>query len=773
MINKNCCKNHQLYNIVPIIYNFALCLSFNKKDSILFLENPRIVYAVNIDSYDLSPSNAVLGSDFLGINHHQIKQGSNLSTKSDKKNRSNFISDDPVDNKKTKLANKKKKFGKSTLNNDDFFIKDTDFVKDVNFEDLNFSLARPIKNRRQKKREKINKHTFNDIQSKTSVNNFTSSQNSGVYNEGITKKIILNTPLTVQQLAGQLNVSEASIITWLFLQGISVTINDVIDISIATKVAHRYGFLTVDSKDSQFSSNHADLYDLKPSESSEVKNGITRAPVVTIFGHVDHGKTTFLDYITKTNLVNNEVGGITQSIRGYEIYHPYMSAKKKIIFLDTPGHEAFVNMRLRSAETTDIAVLMVAADDGVQPQTVEAINYVIKHKIPYIVAINKADKEDIDLNKVTNQLVKYNIQSDPLNNTIFNISALTGYNITVLLDRICHLSNSLDLKANLKDSARGVIMDAYLDKKVGPVATIILKNGTLNLGDVVVAGNVYGKIKSIKDTSGVKMSSAYSSTVIQILGFSTVPSAGLSFCTAKNEKSAKNLVADYSKKHSDDTKLLNSRVTWQSHDSYVDLRQVNLILKADTQGSVEAIIYAFSKIPQNKVQINVISRGLGSIYDKDLDLALTSKSIILGFNVQLLSSIQNSAEKLKVTIKNFSVIYDLLDYIKTYMLTLMPQQYEKLLIGSAVVQTVFHMNKGTVAGCFVTSGVLKQNAYIIVYRGSQIVYEGILSSLKQLKTSVSEVLQGNECGVMCSNYSLWQKLDNIEVFDMTEKTKVL
>nr|AOM64512.1 translation initiation factor 2 [Riquetophycus sp.] len=641
--------------------------------------------------------------------------------------------------------------------------------EEVNVDALKMALLRPSKVKRQPKRQKIRKNN-ND-------NNILSNQELFHENtndkELINKVIALSSPLTIQELSGKIHVSEASIITWLFLQGISVTINQMVDVSIATKVAKNYGFNIVDSTD------HLNLKSHQPDKvllDTKVNKGIRRSPIITIFGHVDHGKTTLLDYIRKTNLVDREPGGITQSITGYEVDYNYMGSIEKLIFIDTPGHEAFTCMRSRGAEITDMAVLLVAADDGLKPQSIEAINHIISRKIPYIVAINKIDKSDIKINKIKEQLAQYCIQDRHWGgeSIILNISALTGMNVDSLLSNICQLSSSLNLQANMDESAEGIIVESYLDKTIGSIAIVVIKNGTLKLGDIIVSGSTYGRVKSIINSSGIKIESIGASAIVQICGFSSVPQTGLKFYVVDDERQAKNLCSNNNiNDNYQRSNILNTRVTLENYSNDIIVKKVNLIVKADTQGSMEAILNAFSQIPQSKVQINIISCSLGSVFDADLDLALTSNSIIIGFNINILSTISSHANKLKIILEKFNVIYDLLDFVNNYMLSLVEPEYDRISLGKASVETVFNMNKGSVAGCFVNIGCLKKGSYIVVYRNDKVVYEGLLDSLRHLKDDVNQVLAGNECGVMSKDYDSWQKADLIESFEMIQRKKVL
>lgn len=771
----NILNNYKLFKVRERNYNFSFCLSYEKQDFIFLLERPKLVYLLeNIDS-NSSKSEIMMGTVFLKNIQEQKQEKPliNFNNKFDKKNKNNIKLNEDIENRRNRTKQKKKNRSKINLVSNNIFIEHTDIVSDVNVDSFNLALMRPAKVNKSKRKRLLKKNTVNNSISKKNIKDkklsTSTTSNQDIDSQVLfSKKIILDSPLTIQQLSDKLSIPEAAIITWLFLQGISVTINQVVDISIATKVAKHYDFIISES------ANHNKSNDLfNSSHNDNIVNGIQRPPIITIFGHVDHGKTSLIHSIRKTNSVSLEAGGITQSITAYEVDWQYMSSIHKLIFLDTPGHEAFTGMRLRSAEVTDLAILLVAADDGLKPQTIEAINHIMSRKIPYIVAINKIDKDNIDLVKIKEQLIQYNIIDKEWggDSTIIAISALKDINIDSLLSSICELSQLQGFKANPEAFAEGTVIEGNLDKKIGPIATVVIKNGTLKIGDIIISGNMYGKVKLIVNPNKIKINQAGPSSIVQVLGFSSVPQAGLKFYCLDDEKEAKQLIAAKFNDSYSFSRLLNTRITLDTTST--SFKQVNLILKTDTQGSIEAIINSFSQISQEKVQINIISSSLGSISDKDLDLAITSNSIILGFNITTSNNINVSADKLNIQIKTFDVIYNLLDYIKQYMLHLVDPEYDKVLIGLATVQTVFNINKGTVAGCIVDSGKLRKNAYIDIYHNSNLVYKGLLNSLKRLKDDVDEVSVGHECGVMCLDYNLWNSFDKIEAYELVEKKKVL
>jgi len=752
--------NKFLYSYKSLVTNqarksFIPCVSIDKKESMLLLINPQIVHS----SEEINkPSNN--GFSDLNTSFNDIVEASNsnntaFSEKFDKKNKNNIQLLDPLEIKKNKLKQKKKNRSKINLEHDEVVLNKNQNMK-VDSETLAMSLMRPHNPNKQKKRKRFKIESSVDQLSLSKP--VAEKEKFNISN----KEIVLDNPLTIQELSEKLKIPVAEIITWLFLKGISVTINQVVDTFIATEVAKNYDFKVLGAQNNY-----------KNQISIQTNEGIKRAPIITLFGHVDHGKTTLLDKIRKTNLVNQEAGGITQTIAGYEVEWKENDHLKKLIFLDTPGHEAFAGMRLRGAQVTDLAVLVVAADDGLKPQTLEAIDYIINKKLPFIVAINKIDKDSSNIDKVKRELAEHDIIGQDLggNISIVEISALTGYNIDKLLSNLCILSDLKDLRSDPSKPAEGTILEAHLDKQKGAVANILIQNGTLRVGDIIISDNISGKVKVIIDNNRKKINNVQSTSIVEIWGFSSVPNAGSNIKVLKDEKTAKQIISEYVYNNESITKTLNSRVTLDSYINKSIPKQVNLILKTDTQGSI--IINAFAQIPQEKVQINILSANSGQIADKDIELALTSNSIVLGFNVSLSSNIRNTVEQSGVLIKEFNVIYDLLNYIQEYMLNFVNPEYDKLVIGNATVQTVFSINKGSVAGCLVNSGKLKKQAYITIYRNKIVVYDGILSSLKHLKDDVDEVHALNECGVMCSNYHLWEKKDFIEAYELNQKERTL
>ena len=435
-------------------------------------------------------------------------------------------------------------------------------------------------------------------------------------------------------------------------------------------------------------------------------------------------------------------------------------------------------MRFRGIQITDIALLIVAADDGLKPQTIESINHITSKKIPYIVVINKIDKSNINILKIKEELAQYNIVDKELGGdaNILEISALKNQNIDKLLSQICELSLLQDLKGNTDKLADGLILEAYLNKKRGIVANLVIKNGILTIGDYIVSGRIYGRVKNILNYSDEFIKQSGPSSIVEVLGFSKMPIAGTFFQVVLTEKEAKLCIANNITNENISYRpldLLNTRITLDTSDQDSQAKQLNLIIKTDTQGSLEAILNMFSQIPQQKVQLNVLNASAGNISNNDINLAQTSNALVLGFNIKMSLNIQDRSKKFRVSIEGFNIIYNLLNYVKENMLNLIDPEFDQVFLGSATVQTVFNVNKKTVAGCLVNKGKLIKDAHLNIYRNNDIVYTGILNSLKRIKDDVLEVNTNTECGVMCNNYNLWKKDDVIEAYNLIEKIKTL
>nr|YP_009392686.1 translation initiation factor 2 [Bostrychia tenella]ARW61248.1 translation initiation factor 2 [Bostrychia tenella] len=745
--------NYIYVSISTVTLRYTFYVSTTYLEHILKLESPKLIDS----SSSLTNINHVVDNTFI----NKI----NSSNKFGKKYKDDIYSQDVLEIKKSKSQlNKKNRRGFNPLDipRESIFIDTQDNFFDTQSLDISTSKIQKLNKSKKKDKTKIE-----FISNSSKISDYSQKQNfSNLHNTN--KNVLLNVPLTIQELSHKLNIPAAEIITYLFLKkAISATINQVIDVSIAEEIASSYNFNVLRSE----VNNKHDIEYLNDLSDDSIK--VKRSPIITILGHVNHGKTTLLDSILKTNLVKKEYGGITQSISGYEIESLNNSHLYKLVFLDTPGHEAFESMRIRGIQVTDIVLLVVAADDGLQNQTIEAIKHIQKTDLPYIIVINKVDKKDVNIDRIQENLAFHGIVSEKLggNAKVVEVSALTGQNIDGLLSKICQLSDIKNFTADPNQFGSGTILESYLDKTQGPVANVIVQNGTVKLGDIVVTSNTYGKIKNIINTRGIKIDTSTPSSIVRLLGFDLVPHVGTLFKVVSSEREAKNYIISCSKNETlnKTLKSLNSRIT---SDCNINIKHLNLIIKTDTQGSLEAILNLLSKLSQAKVQINIISANFGMISNTDIELAIATKCIIISFNLNKRSQINNLIKKHDINFRNFNVIYDLFDYIKNCMLDLIDPEYDKKFIGRAVVQTIFDMNKGSVAGCIVKEGKLKKMSHVHVLRKNKITYQGTLTSLKRIKEDVEEVLSNNECGVMC-NYNLWQKNDIIESYELTLRPKTL
>ncbi|HBY55740.1 MAG TPA: translation initiation factor IF-2 [Coxiellaceae bacterium] len=576
----------------------------------------------------------------------------------------------------------------------------------------------------------------------------------------VVKEISIPETLTVSELAQKMSVKAAEVIKVMMKMGAMATINQVLDQDTAALVAEEMGCKTKLLKETVLEDSIALLDDVASVES------LTRAPVVTIMGHVDHGKTSLLDYIRRTKVAAREAGGITQHIGAYHVNTP----RGMITFLDTPGHEAFTAMRARGAKCTDIVVLIVAADDGVMPQTVEAILHAQAAKVPLIVAINKIDKPEADPERIRTELTKYNIvPEDWGGDTIFQkISAKTGEGVDNLLESILILAEVQELKAPVDCAARGVVIESHLDKGHGPVASVLVQRGTLRQGDILLAGLHYGKVRGMFDDAGKKVTQVGPSIPVEVLGLSGVPSAGDEAIVVANEKKAREVALFRQGKYRDvklakqqAAKLENILVRMQEKG----VKVLNVVLKTDVQGSSEAISDTLTKIASDEVRIKVVFSGVGGITESDINLALASEGIVIGFNVRADATAKRIAEREGVDLRYYSVIYKLVDDIKAALTGMLSPKYEEQITGLVEVREVFRSSKlGAIAGCMVLEGTIKRGNPIRVLRDNVVIYQGELESLRRFKEDMQEVRQGMECGIGVKNYNDIKVGDQIEIY---------
>ncbi|MBR2704189.1 MAG: translation initiation factor IF-2 [Clostridia bacterium] len=570
--------------------------------------------------------------------------------------------------------------------------------------------------------------------------------------------------ITVKDLATELKKTSGEVITKLMSLGIMATINNELDFDTAFLVASEFGVTAtkkevVNEEDVLFDESEDREEDLLP-----------RPPVVVVMGHVDHGKTSLLDAIRKTNVIEGEAGGITQHIGAYKVN----VNGREITFLDTPGHEAFTSMRARGAQITDIAILVVAADDGVMPQTVEAINHAKAAEIPIIVAVNKIDLPDANIEKIKQDLMQYDLVSEEWGgDTIFvPISAKKGLNINNLLEMVLLVADMKELKANPNKQSKGAVIEARLDKAKGPIASMLVQRGTLNVGDTIVVGTSIGRIRAMKNDKGQSVKEAGPSTPVEVMGLTEVPEAGDTFYEVKNEKMAKHLI-EKRKLQEREKSLSNTNVVtlnnlFEKMESE-NLKQLNLIVKADVQGSSEAIKQSLEKLSNDEVKVKVIHSVAGAVNESDVQLAKAAEAIIIAFNVRPVGSAKEMAEKEGVEIKQYSIIYKAIEDVEAAMKGLLDPIYEEKVIGNAQVRQTFKVSSvGTIAGCYVLDGKVERNAGVRVIRDSVVIHEGKLASLKRFKDDVKEVTKGFECGCQIEDYNDLKEDDIIEFFVMEE-----
>ncbi len=590
------------------------------------------------------------------------------------------------------------------------------------------------------------------------------------------EKIVLTSNLTLRELSDKLNTPETDIIKNLFFKGIAVNITQTLDLDTARLVAEELGVEVEIPEEKSAATKETEMLDAEDLEKLQ-----HRPPVVTIMGHVDHGKTTLLDSIRKSQVAQGEAGGITQHIGAYHVDIEHNGQEQQIVFLDTPGHEAFTAMRARGTRVTDIAVLVVAADDGVQPQTREAISHAKAAEVPLVVAINKVDKPEANPDRIKQGLSEQGlVPEDWGGDTIMvPVSALKGDNLDTLLEMILLVAEIEELSANPDRAAKGTVIEAHLDRARGPVATLLVQNGTLRVGDIIVAGSVLGKIRAMIDDRGEKVEAATPSFAVEILGLNEVPEAGDEFDVYTSEKEARALAqsrADTQRNTRLQEAMSSRRVTLSSLSAQAqegELKELNLILKADVQGSVEAILGSLQQLPQGEVQIRVLLAAPGEVTETDVDLAAASGAVIVGFNTTLASNSRQAADREGVDIRQYNIIYKLLDEIQGAMEGLLdPEEVEETL-GQAEVRAVFPVGRGTVAGSYVQSGKIVRNCQIRVRRKGEVVYQGNLDSLKRIKEDAKEVNAGYECGIGSAKFNDWQEGDIIEAYEMVFKRRTL
>ncbi|GAB0149259.1 MULTISPECIES: translation initiation factor IF-2 [Marichromatium] len=587
----------------------------------------------------------------------------------------------------------------------------------------------------------------------------------------VVREVEIPETISVGELANRMSVKSSQVIKELFKQGMMVTINQSLDRDTAAILVEEMGHKPVfaDERDAE------DVLLDEFEERVEQAEQVTRPPVVTIMGHVDHGKTSLLDYIRRTRVASGEAGGITQHIGAYHVDTP----KGTISFLDTPGHAAFSAMRARGAQVTDIVILVVAADDGVMPQTIEAIQHARAAEVPLIVAVNKIDKPEANPDRVMQELTQHEVVAEEWggDTMLVRVSAKAGDGIDELLDAILLQSEVLELKAPVEGPARGAIVESSLDKGRGPVATVLVQAGTLNRGDIIVSGGEYGRVRAMFDETGKPVDSAGPSIPVQVLGLSGAPNAGDDVITVSDERRAREVAefrAERLRQHRFEEQRGASLDQLFSQLKDGEQKSVNLIVKADVQGSLEALKESLVKLTNDEVKVALVATGVGGITESDANLAVTSNAILLGFNVRADAAARRVVEEKGLDLRYYSIIYELIDDVKQAISGLLSPIITEEIIGLAQVRDVFRSSKfGAVAGCMVTEGTIKRNNPIRVLRDNVVVYEGALESLRRFKDDVPEVKAGTECGIGVKNYNDVQEGDQIEVFERTERARQL
>lgn len=704
--------------------------------------------------YELAKELNVTSKELISL----LEQEFNITVK----NHMSVLEQEDADLIKEFYAEKNKKAEENSISKENSFDKKSDMVQ---------KKANPKKTPKNKTNSKAGGsiNTIKNSNDNSSNSNNDNSNSSSTEENNEVQTIVMDKTITVKELSDKLKRPYTEVIKELIFMGVMAAVNQEIDFETAEKVSEKFGVKVVKKKENL--TGVQPLYDEDDYNSS--KDTVKRPPVVTVMGHVDHGKTSLLDAIRKSNIIATEAGGITQHIGAYTVN----VNNEKITFLDTPGHAAFTAMRARGAQITDIVVLVVAADDGVMPQTIEAINHCKAAKVPIIVAINKIDKPGCNPDKVKQELTEYGLVAEDWGGDTIcvPVSAHTKQGINDLLEMIILTAEMLELKANPARNAKGTVIEAELDKGRGPVASLLVQNGTLNVGDSVLVGSTYGRIRAMFDDKGKKIKSAGPSIPVEILGLSDVPDAGDRFIAVKDEKEARDMAN--AKKEKLRSEYLQSTHKVSLEDLYNQIKEgkvkeLSLIIKADVQGSVEALKQSLEKLSTNEVKVRVIHGAVGAITETDVTLANASNAIIIGFNVRPDTNAAIQAEKDSVDIKTYRIIYNAIDDIKAAMIGMLEPDYKEVVLGRAEIRQLYKISSvGTVAGCYVLDGKITRNCKVRVIRDGVILMDGELASLKRFKDDVKEVASGYECGLRIENFNDLKEKDVIEAYTMEEVKK--
>jgi translation initiation factor IF-2 len=587
--------------------------------------------------------------------------------------------------------------------------------------------------------------------------------------EPATREIAVPETITVGELAHRMSVKAAEVIKALMKLGTMATINQVLDQETGMILVEEMGHKAKASK-----LDDPESYLVEETEPHEATEATPRPPVVTVMGHVDHGKTSLLDYIRTTKVAAGEAGGITQHIGAYHVETP----RGVITFLDTPGHEAFTAMRARGAKVTDIVVLVVAADDGVMPQTIEAINHAKAAKVPIVVAMNKIDKHEADPEKVKQALLSHEVVAEEYggDSPVVPVSAKTGQGVDNLLEQILLQAEVLELKAPVEAPAKGAVIEARLDKGRGPVATLLVQSGTLNRGDIILTGAVYGRVRAMLDENGKPVASAGPSIPVEVQGLSEVPSAGEDMMVLTDERKARE-IALFRQGKFRDVKLAKQQAA-KLENMFENMGEgkkiLTLVIKADVQGSQEALVHALTRLATDEVKVTVVHGAVGGITESDVNLAMAARAVIIGFNTRADAAARKLAESSGIQIKYYNIIYEAVDEIKAALSGMLAPERKEQVLGMVQVRQVFRISKiGTVAGCYVTEGLVKRSAQVRVLRDNVVIHTGDIDSLKRFKDDVREVKAGFECGMSLKNFSDLKEGDQFEVFETVEVARTL
>ena len=584
--------------------------------------------------------------------------------------------------------------------------------------------------------------------------------------------------MTVEELAKRLDVRPAAVIQGLIKSGVFATMNQVIDYDTAAIVAADLGFEVSEAAPAGQDEGQGSAAEAAEEELSEEEAAlqVTRPPVVTVMGHVDHGKTSLLDRVRQTRVAAGEAGGITQHIGAYQVDVVVDGEPRKITFLDTPGHEAFTAMRARGAQATDVAVLVVAADDGVMPQTREAIDHARAARVPIVVALNKIDRPDINPDRVRQQLADSGVLIEEYGGDVplVPVSARTGEGIDDLLSTVAIVAEVAELKANPDRPAIGLVVEARLDKARGPVATVLVQQGTLHAGDVVVFGSVTGKLRALFNDKGKRIKSAGPSTPVEILGLSGVPRAGDRLTVVADEKTARQQVALSQRAADRDGGRAGGDVSLEDIFTRMqagEVRELNLVVKADVQGSIEPLVTSLERLEEEGLRVRVIHRGTGNVTESDVMLAAASKAIIIAFNVRLEPGARGAADAQGVDVRHYDVIYNVVEDVRRALAGMLGPRFREVVHGHAEIRQIFPVRRGgAAAGCYVTDGQITRNSRVRVRRGDRVLWEGGIATLRRIKEDVREVAAGYECGIVLDGFSDFREGDVIEAYGQEQVT---